>query len=124
MNTTPIAIEAGSGNAYADLGLPDAQEMLVKAKLASKIAEIIQRQKLTQQQAAELLAMAQPKVSLMLRGQFRASASPKCSIAWPAWAATSTSWLNQRAAKLKLMLAEAVAALMLCSPEVQALIRR
>ena len=61
MNTTPIAIEAGSGNAYADLGLPDAQEMLVKAKLASKIAEIIQRQKLTQQQAAELLAMPQPK---------------------------------------------------------------
>jgi len=77
MNTTSIAIEAGSGNAYADLGLPDAQEMLVKAKLASKIAEIIQRQKLTQQQAAELLAMPQPKVSLMLRGQFRGISESK-----------------------------------------------
>jgi predicted XRE-type DNA-binding protein len=77
MNTTPIAIEAGNGNAYADLGLPDAQEMLVKAKLASKIAEIIQRQKLTQQQAAELLAMPQPKVSLMLRGQFRGISESK-----------------------------------------------
>lgn len=77
MHTTPTAIEPGSGNVYADLGLPDAQEMLVKAKLASKIAEIIQRQKLTQQQAAELLAMPQPKVSLMLRGQFRGISESK-----------------------------------------------
>ena len=66
-----IAIEKSSGNVYADLGLADAQEMLVKAKLASKIGEIIQRQNLTQQQAATLLAMPQPKVSLLLRGQFR-----------------------------------------------------
>lgn len=77
MNTPLIAIEAGSDNVYADLGLADAQEMLVKAKLASKIAEIIQRQKLTQQQAAELLAMPQPKVSLMLRGQFRGISESK-----------------------------------------------
>ena len=77
MNTTPIDIEASSGNVYADLGLPDAQEMRVKAKLASKIAEIIQRQSLTQQQAAELLAMPQPKVSMMLRGQFRGISETK-----------------------------------------------
>jgi predicted XRE-type DNA-binding protein len=77
MNTPSIAIETGSGNVYADLGLADAQEMLVKAKLASKIAEIILRQKLTQQQAAELLAMPQPKVSLMLRGQFRGISESK-----------------------------------------------
>ncbi len=77
MNTPSIAIEAGSGNVYADLGMADAQEMLVKAKLASKIAEIILRQKLTQQQAAELLAMPQPKVSLMLRGQFRGISESK-----------------------------------------------
>ena len=77
MNTPSIAVEAGSGNVYADLGLADAQEMLVKAKLASKIAEIIKRQNLTQQQAAELLAMPQPKVSLMLRGQFRGISESK-----------------------------------------------
>ena len=77
MNTPSIAIETGSGNVYADLGLADAQEMLVKAKLASKIAEIILRQKLTQQQAAELLAMPQPNVSLMLRGQFRGISESK-----------------------------------------------
>ena len=72
-----IAIEKGSGNVYADLGLADAQEMLIKAKLASKIGEIIQRQNLTQQQAAQLLAMPQPKVSLLLRGQFRGISEAK-----------------------------------------------
>ena len=72
-----IAIEKSSGNVYADLGLADAQEMLIKAKLASKIGEIIQRQNLTQQQAAQLLAMRQPKVSLLLRGQFRGISEAK-----------------------------------------------
>ena len=72
-----ISIEESSGNVYADLGLADAQEMLVKAKLASKIGEIIQRQNLTQQQAATLLAMPQPKVSLLLRGQFRGISEAK-----------------------------------------------
>ncbi len=72
-----ITIEESSGNVYADLGMADAQEMLVKAKLASKIGEIIQRQNLTQQQAADLLAMPQPKVSLLLRGQFRGISEAK-----------------------------------------------
>jgi predicted XRE-type DNA-binding protein len=72
-----ITIEKSSGNVYADLGMADAQEMLVKAKLASKIGEIIKRQNLTQQQAAELLAMPQHKVSLLLRGQFRGISEAK-----------------------------------------------
>jgi predicted XRE-type DNA-binding protein len=75
MSTLPI--EEGSGNVYADLGMANAQEMLVKARLASKIGEIIQRQNLTQQQAAELLAMPQPKVSKLLRGQFRGISEAK-----------------------------------------------
>ena len=77
MKTPAIAIEAGSGNVYADLGLADAQEMLVKANLASEIAEIIKHLNITQQQAAELLAMPQPKVSKMLRGQFRGISESK-----------------------------------------------
>jgi predicted XRE-type DNA-binding protein len=75
MNT--IQIEEGSGNVYADLGMADAQEMLVKAKLASKVGDIIKHQHLTQQQAAELLAMPQPKVSMLLRGQFRGISEAK-----------------------------------------------
>ncbi|MGC1860497.1 MAG: XRE family transcriptional regulator [Methylocystis sp.] len=43
-----IEIETGSANDYADLGRADADEMLVKAQLASKIGDIIKRRKLTQ----------------------------------------------------------------------------
>jgi len=64
-------IEHGSTNVYADLGLADADEMLVKAQLATKIGDIIKRRKLTQVQAAELLGITQPKLSGLLRGQFR-----------------------------------------------------
>lgn len=70
-------IEQGSTNVYADLGLENAEEMLVKAQLATKIGEIIKRRKLTQIQAAELLGMTQPKLSNLLRGQFRGISEAK-----------------------------------------------
>ena len=66
-----VAAYVSSGNVYADLGYPDADEMLVKAQLVSKIAEIIRRKGLTQVEAAKRLGLTQPKVSAMLRGQFR-----------------------------------------------------
>ncbi|MCC6656587.1 MAG: XRE family transcriptional regulator [Rhodocyclaceae bacterium] len=66
-----MKIEKGSNNVYADLGMPDSGEMLVKAHLAAKIGEIVKQRHLTQQQAAEVLGMTQPKLSNMLRGQFR-----------------------------------------------------
>jgi predicted XRE-type DNA-binding protein len=56
---------------YHELGFHDADQMLVKAKLAMKIAEILRERKLSQQQAAKILGMTQPKLSMMLRGQFR-----------------------------------------------------
>ena len=43
-----IPVEEGSGNVYTDLGYLDSESMLVKAQLAAKIAEIIQRRALTQ----------------------------------------------------------------------------
>ena len=70
-------IKQGSTNVYADLGLENAEEMLVKAQLATKIGEIIKRRKLTQVQAAELLGMTQPKLSNLLRGQFRGISEAK-----------------------------------------------
>lgn len=70
-------IEKGSANVYADLGMTDAGEMLVKAQLATKIAEIIKRRRMTQVQAAELLGMSQPKLSNMLRGRFRGISEAK-----------------------------------------------
>jgi predicted XRE-type DNA-binding protein len=70
-------IEQGSANVYADLGIPDAEVMLVKAQLATKIGEIIKRRKLTQVHAAELLGIPQPKLSNLLRGQFRGISETK-----------------------------------------------
>ena len=58
-----------SGNVFADLGFPDADEMLAKAELAIKIAGILRRRRLTQMQAAEILGVDQPKVSALIRGR-------------------------------------------------------
>ena len=63
--------EIGTANVYADLGYRDADEMLIKAQLTTKIAEIIKRKGLTQTEAAQLLGMPQPKLSNLLRGRFR-----------------------------------------------------
>ena len=70
-------IEKGATNIYQDLGFPNAEEMQVKAVLAAKIGEIIKHRHLTQMQAAELLGITQPKLSGMLRGQFRGISESK-----------------------------------------------
>jgi predicted XRE-type DNA-binding protein len=53
------------------MGFPDAGEMLVKAQLVSQIAAILRQCGWSQQHAAKVLGMTQPKLSRMLRGQFR-----------------------------------------------------
>ncbi len=60
----------GSTNVYADLGFPDAPDMLVKAQLVTKIGEILAERGSTQAEAAALLGISQPKLSRLLRGQF------------------------------------------------------
>ncbi len=67
----------GSGNVYADLGLPDSGTMLVKAHLATAIADSVASRKLTQSQAADILGMAQPKLSNLLNGRFRGISEAK-----------------------------------------------
>jgi predicted XRE-type DNA-binding protein len=70
-------ITKGSDNIYADLGLPDAERMRVKATLALEITRTIQRRGLTQMAAAALIGMPQPKLSGMLRGEFRGISETK-----------------------------------------------
>jgi predicted XRE-type DNA-binding protein len=62
-------VEPSSGNVFADLGFQDAEERLLKAKLATKIAQLIEKKGWTQAQTAERTALDQPKVSRLLRGQ-------------------------------------------------------
>jgi predicted XRE-type DNA-binding protein len=64
-------LEVGSRNVYADLGFDDADEMLVKAQLVSRISEIIKDRGYSQTDAAQRLGLPQPKLSKLLRGQFR-----------------------------------------------------
>ena len=66
-----ISVEEGSGNVFADLGFPDAEEALAKSRLAQRIAEVIEQRGLTQVEAASLLGVDQPKISKLLRGQLR-----------------------------------------------------
>ncbi len=63
-----IGFEVGSGNVFADLGLPNPEEHLAKAELASRISEAIRQRRLTQTATALLLGIDQPKVSRLLRG--------------------------------------------------------
>jgi len=58
-----------SGNVFADLGLPNPEELLAKAELAHKITVLIRERGLTQAQAAKLLKVDQPKVSALIRGR-------------------------------------------------------
>lgn len=77
MSSEDDKIDQGSVNPYADLGYPDADDMLVKAKLTHEIGQIIKSRRLTQQRAAELVGMPQPKLSEMLRGRFRGVSQAK-----------------------------------------------
>jgi predicted XRE-type DNA-binding protein len=66
--TRKIEVEEGSGNVFADIGLPNPEGRLAKADLASRIAETIRTRRLTQTRAAHIMKIDQPKISRLLRG--------------------------------------------------------
>jgi predicted XRE-type DNA-binding protein len=61
--------ELSSGNVFADIGLPNPEEALVKAELALRISTVIRKRRLTQAQAAQVLRVDQPKISALIRGR-------------------------------------------------------
>src|ERR1051325_1223038 len=66
-----IDYEVGSGNVFADIGLPNANEHLVKAQLVYKISGLMKARGLKQVTAAELFGVKTPDISKMRRGDFR-----------------------------------------------------
>jgi len=66
---TDMRVTASSGNVFADMGLPDPDEELTKAQLASQIRQVVKRRRLTQAAAASLMGIDQPKVSALLNGR-------------------------------------------------------
>ena len=61
----------GSRNVFKDIGVPNAEEHMVKAQLVFRIDMILKKRGLKQVEAAELFGIRQPDVSKMLRGEFR-----------------------------------------------------
>lgn len=65
-----IEVVTGSGNVFADLGLPAAEKLKIKSGLVIEITRAVNKLGLTQAEAARRMGISQPKVSGMLRGDF------------------------------------------------------
>ena len=65
------AHEIGSGNIFADLGIPNAEEHQLKAALVVQLGRLIKERKLSQVEAAKLIGVRQPDLSNILRGHYR-----------------------------------------------------
>ncbi|MGP8245303.1 MAG: helix-turn-helix domain-containing protein [Bryobacteraceae bacterium] len=63
--------ETGSQNVFQDIGVPNAEEHLVKAQLVFKIDAIMKERGMKQVDAAKLFGVRQPDISKVLRGEFR-----------------------------------------------------
>lgn len=64
-STSPVAetVDMGSGNVFADLGLPDPDERQLRVQLATRLNDLLLAEGLTQAAAAKRFGIAQPHVS-------------------------------------------------------------
>ena len=69
MSRNEASVEKSSGNIFADLDIAMPEEMLAKARIAHLIVQIITKSHMTQKEAAELLGLTQPKVSMIMNGR-------------------------------------------------------
>ena len=67
---TAKKVTRGSGNVFADLGLADADEHMLKARVVMLIGAAIEQRKLSQTAAAKIMGLKQPDLSKLLRGRF------------------------------------------------------
>lgn len=66
----PIKFEEGSGNVFADLGLKDTDQLLVRSQIGFHVFKILEGKKLKQREIAGILSIAQPDVSHLMNGHF------------------------------------------------------
>ncbi len=59
-------IEQGSGNVFADLGLPNAGQELLKAQLTLQVHRLLKARGIKQADAARLLGTTQPQISALM----------------------------------------------------------
>jgi predicted XRE-type DNA-binding protein len=68
---TKVKRTKSSGNVFRDLGFgPKASEnLLIRAQLMTEIEKYIQKEKITQAEAAKRLGVTQPRISDLIRGK-------------------------------------------------------
>ncbi len=77
LNTSPpneaddLMVHVGSGNIFADMGMPHAEERLAKAETALRIEELIAERSLSQAQAAAVMDLSQTDIVDILRGRLK-----------------------------------------------------
>jgi predicted XRE-type DNA-binding protein len=62
-------VTEGSGNVFADLGLPNPEQELLKAQLTLQIYALLKDSGMTQVEIAKILGVQQPQVSLLMRNR-------------------------------------------------------
>ena len=65
-----IPVTPSSGNVFADLGFPNAEEELFKADLVRQIIRAMQRRGLTQARTAKILGVSQSNISHLVHGHY------------------------------------------------------
>lgn len=70
----------GSGNVFADLGLPDAEEIYARAKIGFEVWKILQERELKQNEISELLGISESDVSWLINCQFNRFSTEKLII--------------------------------------------
>ncbi len=64
-----VKITHGSGNVFKDLGFPEAENLKLRSELMIKIENFVEKNGLTQQEAARVLGITQPWLKLLLKGK-------------------------------------------------------
>ena len=62
-------VHRGSGNVFADIDVAHPERVLARARVMSRITELIKERGLTQKEAGELLDLPQSKVSCLMSGK-------------------------------------------------------
>jgi len=64
-------VTRGSGNVFADLGLPNPEIHLLKAQLVHQISRVMRQMNMNRADAAEALKFSQSDMSALVRGRVR-----------------------------------------------------
>jgi predicted XRE-type DNA-binding protein len=77
-----FALTTGSDNIFADLGLPDAEKLLIKANLVAEIQKAIRKNGLNQTEVARRMGLSESQISEMTRGHFSNLSERKLKDYW------------------------------------------